>query len=86
MRTTLTLDPDVSEFLKEESKLLGKPFKQVVNDAIRRGMTPDKPLRGRPKFRISPNPSKLAPGIDPLRLNQLNDELEVEDFSSEAAS
>ena len=37
MRTTLTLDTDVAHFLKEQSRLQDKPFKQVVNEALRRG-------------------------------------------------
>ena len=40
MRTTLTLDDDIADSLKEQARLLGKPFKQVVNDALRRGMSP----------------------------------------------
>ena len=36
MRTTLTLDDDVADFLKEQSQLHNKPFKQVVNEALRR--------------------------------------------------
>ena len=84
MRTTLTLDADVAQFLREQSRLLDKPFKQVVNDAIRRGMASGKGKpRGR-KFKISPNHSGLVAGIDPQRLNQLHDELEVEDFLSES--
>ena len=48
------------------------------------------PLRGTPSelnpeaapFRITPNRSDLAPGVDPCRLNQLGDELEVRSFVS----
>ena len=44
MRTTLTLDDDVANYLKEQSLLLNKPFKQVVNDTLRRGMSPTGPI------------------------------------------
>ena len=40
MRTTLTLDDDVADFLHEQARLHDKPFKQVVNDTLRRGMSP----------------------------------------------
>lgn len=38
MRTTLTLDPDVAAKLRSRARELGLPFKQVVNDALRRGL------------------------------------------------
>lgn len=37
-RTTLTLDPDVVRLIEEEVHRLRKPFKHVVNDALRRGL------------------------------------------------
>ena len=86
MRTTLTLDDDVAHFLKEQSRLQDKPFKRVVNETLRRGMAPGSPRPERPEFRIDPNRSGLAPGIDPRRLNQLNDQLETEDFAAEPRS
>lgn len=81
MRTTLTLDEDVAEFLKKESRLRNKPFKQVLNEAVRRAMTPGTKGVRMPKFKVTPNRSKLLAGIDPQRLNQLNDELEVAKFA-----
>ena len=83
MRTTLTLDEDVADFLKMQSRLQGRPFEQVVNDFLRRGMTRSSDRPELPKFRIVANRSELVPGLDPLRLNQLNDALEVEDFAAE---
>lgn len=38
MRTTITLDPDVERLLKEAMHDDEASFKQVVNDAIRRGL------------------------------------------------
>ena len=80
MRTTLTLDDDIADTLKEQARLLDMPFKQVVNDVLRRGMSPA--IREtQAEYRVTPNRSGLAPGIDPLKLNQLNDQLEAEDFA-----
>ena len=83
MRTTLTLDEDVAAFLTMQSQLQGKPFSQVVNDVLRRGMAPNSDGPELPTFRIVANRSGLVPDTDPLRLNQLNDALDVDDFAAE---
>lgn len=79
MRTTLTLDDDIAHSLKEKARLLNKPFKQVVNDTLRRGMSPTIGETRAP-YRVKPLRGGFAPGVDPEKLNQLNDELEVEHF------
>jgi hypothetical protein len=38
MRTTLTLNPDVAAKAKRGAAQLGKPFKQVINEALRIGL------------------------------------------------
>ena len=38
MRTTVTLDQDVQHLLKEAAHRSGRPFKQVLNDAVRIGL------------------------------------------------
>jgi len=78
MRTTLTLDPDVERLLSEEMHRVRRPYKQVVNDAIRRGLAPrlsDAPTR---PYRAAVHDAKLKPGIDAGALNRLVDELEDE--------
>ena len=86
MRTTLTLDDDIADALREQARLFDIPFKQVVNDTLRRGLSPAMAIRETPApYRVVPIHSGFAPGVDPLRLNQLNDELEVEDFLEESA-
>lgn len=76
MRTTLTLDDDVASALRERARRLNLPFKQVVNEALRRGLSPAADKDRQPEYRIMPNQSELDPGIDPVRLNQVNDQLE----------
>ena len=78
MRTTLTLDPDVARLLEEESHRQRKPFKQVVNEAIRRGLAPEAHARDPGPFRIRPHKTTLQPGIDAGSLNKLVDDLEDE--------
>jgi hypothetical protein len=38
MRTTLTLDEDVAAKLKAEARRAGRSFRDVVNEALRRGL------------------------------------------------
>ena len=75
MRTTVTLDADVVRTLKDEVHRSGRPFKVVLNQAIRHGLAPNDP-RPRARYRLKAHASRLAPGVDPLRFNQLADELE----------
>jgi hypothetical protein len=78
MRTTLTLDPDVAQLLEEETHRQRKPFKQVVNEAIRRGLAPVPKASGPERYRVRPHKTTLRPGIDAGSLNRLVDELEDE--------
>jgi len=38
MRTTVTLDQDVHRALQDAAHRSGQPFKEVLNDAVRRGL------------------------------------------------
>jgi len=78
MRTTLTLDPDVARMLEEEAHRQRRPFKQVVNDAIRRGLAPRAGGRTHRPYRVRPHRTTLQPGVDPGAFNRLADELEDE--------
>jgi hypothetical protein len=53
VRTTLTLDDDVAALLKKEIRSSGKPFKQVVNQFLRLGLTASKPPARKP-FKVTP--------------------------------
>ena len=81
MRTTLTIDDDLARELKALARCSGKSFKAVVNEVMRNGLTTgEKPLADREPFRVAAAPRGFLPGIDPLKLNQLVDELDVEAF------
>lgn len=76
MRTTLTLDPDVHRLVEAVVHRSRRPFKAVVNDALRLGLgRATKGLRPKP-FRVHPSPLGLCAGFDASRLNQLADNLE----------
>ncbi len=81
MRTTLTLEDDIADSLKELSRLFNKPFKQVVNEVLRRGLSPRMVEETPAEYRVVPNRSGFVPGVDHLKLNQLNDQLDAEEFS-----
>jgi hypothetical protein len=84
MRTTVTLEPDLAKKIKALAHRRGLSFKQALNEALRRGLAPP----GRPdkqtRFTVEPHAGGFRPGIDPDKLNQLVDQLEVEDFVMEA--
>jgi hypothetical protein len=80
MRTTVTLDPDVERLLKEEVHRTRLSFKAVLNNAVRAGLrTASQPDRRRP-FVVRAQPMGVRPGIDPARLGEVADELEIEAF------
>jgi hypothetical protein len=79
VRTTLTIDDDLARRLAEQRRRTGASFKQVVNDTLRAGLDgAEKPASPLPPFRVTPKAGGFRPGVDLRRLNQLNDELEIE--------
>lgn len=79
MRTTITLEPDVAARLKMELSRGKSSMKAVINENLRKGfgMVEEAP---RKPFKVEPFNSPFQPGIDPGKLNQLADELEVGGF------
>ena len=73
-RTTLTLEDDVAERLLEESRRTGKSFKDVVNQAIRRGI--DRTPSGLPPFKVKARPMHAKPGIDFDHVERLIEQIE----------
>jgi hypothetical protein len=72
VRTTLTLDDDVAAKLKAAVRRSGKPFRDVVNDTLRRGLAA--PRAARAPFRIHP---RSLGGIRPgLTIDSIGDLLE----------
>ena len=79
MRTTLTIDDDLAVRLRDRARQLGVSFKEVVNDTLRKGLSVQVTAdREAPPYRVKPFRSPFRPGVDPLRLNQLVDTLEIE--------
>ena len=74
MRTTLTLDDDVSARLKGLAKRTGKSFKETVNEAIRCGLTVIPTTQQPSTFRVvTRDLGNIQPGIN---LDNIADVLE----------
>ena len=81
MRTTVTLDPDVERLLKNEAHRRGQSFKIALNAAVRQAFrTRLAPLQKRKPFVVKARPMGLRPGLDPTRLSELADEMEIDAF------
>lgn len=79
MRTTLTIDDDLLDALKSLAHQEQRPFKDVVNDAIRAGLIGQRVGSTVTAYRADVLHCGLRPGVDPERLNQLVDDLEVDE-------
>jgi hypothetical protein len=82
MRTTVTLDPDVAERLRAWAHRRRVSFKEALNTAIRRGLSAPDASRPSGRFVVRPHRSAFRPGIDPGKLGQLVDQLDVERFAA----
>jgi hypothetical protein len=81
MRTTLTLDDDLMKSLQGKARRTGETWKDVVNSTLRIGLRAgEKPAPALPRFEVKAKGGSFRAGVDLLRLNQLNDELEIEEF------
>lgn len=81
MRTTVTLDPDVEQLLRDAMHKRRQSFKDALNDAVRNGLASQSTAR-EGAFKVRARPMGLQSGIDAARLNQLADDLEADAFLS----
>lgn len=63
IRTTLTLEDDVAERLRDESRRTGKSLKDVANEAIRAGLD-QRGGQQRERFVVKARPMHAKPGVD----------------------
>lgn len=81
MRTTLTLDADVSAKARRGAAKLGKPFKEVVNSALRIGLDEIlKPAAAKP-YKTKPRPMGLREGLNYDNISELLAQAEGEDHA-----
>ena len=80
MKTTITLDTDVEQRLKEAMHRQGKSFQETLNDTLRRGLE----LSQQP-FEVKSRPLRLRSGLDPAHLSEMDNDLEIEEFLRKTA-
>lgn len=79
MRTTLTLDPDVAAKAREGSARLKKPFRDVVNSALRIGLDQVLAPPAAKPYRTHPRPLGLQRGFSYDNVGDLLARAEGED-------
>jgi hypothetical protein len=63
IRTTVTLDDDVIERVRDHSKAKGIPFREALNDLLRLALATQKSMEKKPKFKIKPFNLGYRPGL-----------------------
>jgi len=86
VRTTLTLEDDIARLLQEEARRQGKPFKAVVNEALRRGVAPSGKRPVRTPYRVKVHGARLRPGFDLTGFNASRTSWRTRAFFSSAAA
>jgi hypothetical protein len=77
MRTTLTIEDDLAKALKEKAFRTGRPFKAVVNAALRAGLAAGEMSPGPMPYRLKPaSLGGVRPGVDLDRALRLAETLE----------
>jgi hypothetical protein len=80
VRTTLTLDSDVAARLRAEARRSGRPFKDVVNECLRRGLAHRDVGRTRTRFEVKPRDmGALQPGMSLDNVAELLERIEGPD-------
>lgn len=83
MRTTLSIDDDLARSIENLRTRRNLSLREAINQLLRAGLqTVEKAPNARP-YQGPVFASKLAPGIDPNRMNQLADELEAEELAGQ---
>ena len=75
MRTTLTLDDDVTRLLRQETRRSGASFKEAVNHFLRLGLTLTRKPAGKP-FLVTPRKMGLPAGLTYDNVEELVEVLE----------
>lgn len=84
MRTTLTLDEDNADRLRELAHRTHQPFKRVVNEVIRLGLEGGEVEETEAPYKVKAQAMGLRPGVDLGRISQLESELDVAGFDKAA--
>jgi hypothetical protein len=73
----LTLDDDVAAKLKTEVQRAGRPFREIVNEAVRRGLESRRATAQRRTFKVTARDlGNLKPGLSLDNIAELIDQVE----------
>jgi hypothetical protein len=75
-----TLDADLMAKVEDLARRRGVSFEEVLNELIRQGLAARSSRAAPPPYRVEPHRGGFRPGVDPDKLDQLVDELELEGF------
>ncbi len=79
MRTTVTIDDDVAQRLRDAMHRRRTNFKETLNTVLRRGLANTSLQPARKRFIVKgPFLGRIQPGIYPAGFNKLADQLEDE--------
>ena len=82
MRTTLTLDEQIAKALKDAAHRTGRPFKQVVNEALRAGLAAGHASAKARRYRLKPaSLGGVMGSVDLHKALQLADALEDQEIA-----
>ena len=79
MRTTLTIDDDVANLLRNEMRQSGDSFKETVNRYLRLGLASSKRQNRKP-FVVKPFTLGLPPGMSYDKVSELLEVLEGPEY------
>jgi hypothetical protein len=78
MRTTLTIDDKIAKALRKIAYDSGRPFKEVVNRALRLGIEAEGALPKSRPYKVNPvSLGGVLPGVNLDKALRLVDEMEV---------
>ncbi len=80
VRTTLTLENEIDERIREISYRENKPYKAVVNELLRRGLGVMSPTIAKEPFRVKPFSFALPEKWEDENLRHLSYEMEDQEI------
>jgi hypothetical protein len=81
MRTTLTLDDQLAQELKDVAHKAGKPFKEVVNETLRKGLRSKRTPVAKPYRLKTVSLGGVRPGVNLDKALALADAIEDEEIA-----
>ncbi len=79
MRTTITLDDDLLDRARESARKLRKPFRAIVNEALRAGLDRIGDVSSPRPYRTVPHDMGLREGLSLDNVQELLSQLEGDD-------